>query len=149
MEDEDSKDSSPKTAIKVRTEYAKRLVEIVHGNWNHGSIFILIQREYGSISSTDYSSGHKDAALAGAVAGMRNVALDHASSGLYSPGSKSGEKSDDLGGANIKEEPDFFETHCHWVGCDREFGTQDALVKVREKIDLYCMTHWGLCFLKA
>ena len=31
---------------------------------------------------------------------------------------------------SIKEEPDFVETHCHWVGCDREMGTQDLLVKV-------------------
>ena len=30
---------------------------------------------------------------------------------------------------SIKEEPDFVETHCHWVGCDREMGTQDLLVK--------------------
>ena len=33
---------------------------------------------------------------------------------------------------SIKEEPDFVETHCHWVGCDREMGTQDLLVKVGE-----------------
>eukprot|EP00094_Tigriopus_californicus_P003367 TCALIF_03238-PA protein Name:"Similar to ci Transcriptional activator cubitus interruptus (Drosophila melanogaster)" AED:0.14 eAED:0.14 QI:51/0.66/0.5/1/0.88/0.9/10/0/1110 len=121
MEDEDSKDSSPKAAIK---------------------------REYGSISSTDYSSSHKEAALAGAVAGMRNVALDHASSGLYSPGSKSGEKSDDLGGVNIKEEPDFFETHCHWVGCDREFGTQDALVKHLNNDHIAANKKSFVCFWK-
>ena len=30
-----------------------------------------------------------------------------------------------------KEEPDFIETHCHWKDCDREYGTQDELVKVR------------------
>ena len=29
-----------------------------------------------------------------------------------------------------KDEPDFFETHCHWVECDREWGTNDELVKV-------------------
>ena len=29
-----------------------------------------------------------------------------------------------------EEEKDFIETHCHWVNCDREFGTQDQLVKV-------------------
>eukprot|EP00095_Tigriopus_kingsejongensis_P010986 maker-scaffold281_size224178-snap-gene-0.16 protein:Tk10986 transcript:maker-scaffold281_size224178-snap-gene-0.16-mRNA-1 annotation:"zinc finger" len=29
----------------------------------------------------------------------------------------------------VKEEPDFVETHCHWKECDREFGTQDELVK--------------------
>ena len=29
-----------------------------------------------------------------------------------------------------KEEPDFIETHCHWKDCDREYGTQDDLVKV-------------------
>lgn len=27
-------------------------------------------------------------------------------------------------------EPDFIETNCHWVGCSREFETQDELVKV-------------------
>jgi hypothetical protein len=32
---------------------------------------------------------------------------------------------------SVKEEPDFVETHCHWTGCDREFHTQDQLVKVR------------------
>ena len=29
-----------------------------------------------------------------------------------------------------KEEPDFIETHCHWKDCDREYGTQEDLVKV-------------------
>ena len=29
-----------------------------------------------------------------------------------------------------KDEPDFIETHCHWVGCDREMGCNDELVKV-------------------
>ena len=29
-----------------------------------------------------------------------------------------------------KDEPDFFETHCHWVECDREMGCNDELVKV-------------------
>ena len=33
---------------------------------------------------------------------------------------------------NVKEDPDFTETHCHWRGCDREFHTQDQLVKVRK-----------------
>ena len=40
--------------------------------------------------------------------------------------SSTGDKED-----NIKEEePDFIETHCRWVGCERDFGTQDNLVKV-------------------
>ena len=31
----------------------------------------------------------------------------------------------------VKEEPEFYETVCHWVGCDRgDLQTQDALVKV-------------------
>ena len=31
----------------------------------------------------------------------------------------------------VKEEPEFYETACHWVGCDRgDLQTQDALVKV-------------------
>ena len=30
-----------------------------------------------------------------------------------------------------KDEPDFIETHCHWVDCDREMGCNDELVKVR------------------
>ena len=29
-----------------------------------------------------------------------------------------------------KDEPDFYETHCHWVECDREMGCNDELVKV-------------------
>ena len=29
-----------------------------------------------------------------------------------------------------KDEPDFIETHCHWVDCDREMGCNDELVKV-------------------
>ena len=33
----------------------------------------------------------------------------------------------------IKDEPDFVETHCHWTNCDREFDTQDQLVKVSIK----------------
>ena len=32
--------------------------------------------------------------------------------------------------AIIKDEPDFVETHCHWVGCDRDLHSQDQLVKV-------------------
>ena len=35
-----------------------------------------------------------------------------------------------------KEEPDFIETHCHWKDCDRDYGTQDDLVKVRDNIIL-------------
>ena len=35
----------------------------------------------------------------------------------------------------VKEEPeteeDFVETHCHWVNCDRDCGTQEQLVKVK------------------
>ena len=30
-------------------------------------------------------------------------------------------------------EPDFIETNCHWVGCSREFETQDELVKASNK----------------
>ena len=37
----------------------------------------------------------------------------------------------DMKDGDVKEEPDFIETHCHWIGCDRDFGTQDQLVKVR------------------
>ena len=38
-----------------------------------------------------------------------------------------------VGGATVKEEPDFIETTCKWMGCDRgDLITQDALVKVRE-----------------
>ena len=32
-----------------------------------------------------------------------------------------------------REEPDFIETHCHWRDCDRDYGTQDDLVKVSHK----------------
>ena len=37
----------------------------------------------------------------------------------------------DLEGGN-KDEPDFIETNCHWLGCEREFESQDQLVKVRK-----------------
>ena len=33
-------------------------------------------------------------------------------------------------GEDGKEEPDFIETHCHWTDCDKEYGTQEDLVKV-------------------
>ena len=33
-------------------------------------------------------------------------------------------------GGKVKEEPDFIETHCNWTNCDRDFGTQEDLVKV-------------------
>lgn len=34
----------------------------------------------------------------------------------------------------LKEEPpDFIETHCHWKECNKDFNTQDDLVKVRER----------------
>jgi len=32
--------------------------------------------------------------------------------------------------ASVKEEPDFIETHCHWTGCDKDFESQEHLVKV-------------------
>lgn len=32
-------------------------------------------------------------------------------------------------GEDGKEEPDFIETHCHWTDCDKDYGTQDDLVK--------------------
>ena len=39
---------------------------------------------------------------------------------------------DNIGSATVKEEPEFYETICHWVGCDRgDLQSQDALVKVR------------------
>ena len=34
-------------------------------------------------------------------------------------------------GEGGKEEPDLYETHCYWTDCDKEFGNQDDLVKVR------------------
>ena len=34
-----------------------------------------------------------------------------------------------------KDEPDFIETHCHWVDCDREMGCNDELVKVTTPTD--------------
>ncbi|PRD31134.1 UNVERIFIED_CONTAM: Transcriptional activator GLI3 [Trichonephila clavipes] len=32
-------------------------------------------------------------------------------------------------GADIKDEPDFIETNCHWFDCSKEFLTQEELVK--------------------
>ena len=29
-----------------------------------------------------------------------------------------------------KDEPDFIETNCHWKNCEKEFETQDELVRV-------------------
>ena len=34
-----------------------------------------------------------------------------------------------------KDEPDFFETRCHWVECDREMGCNDELVKVISQLN--------------
>ena len=52
---------------------------------------------------------------------------------LMSPGLSSGRNDgDNMGSAMVKEEPEFYETICHWVGCDRgDLQSQDALVKVR------------------
>ena len=53
---------------------------------------------------------------------------------LLSPSMSSG---GDNVGSMVKEEPEFYETICHWVGCDRgDLQSQDALVKVREYIVL-------------
>ena len=44
-----------------------------------------------------------------------------------------GMEAQSIGGASclIKDEPDFIETTCKWIGCDRgDLITQDALVKV-------------------
>ena len=52
---------------------------------------------------------------------------------LMSPSLSSGRNDgDNIGSAIVKEEPEFYETICHWVGCDRgDLQSQDALVKVR------------------
>ena len=37
---------------------------------------------------------------------------------------------------DFEEEEGFYETHCHWENCDKgDFGTQDALVKVRTRLN--------------
>ena len=30
----------------------------------------------------------------------------------------------------VEGEPDFIETNCHWADCERQFDTQDELVRV-------------------
>ena len=35
---------------------------------------------------------------------------------------------------DLEEEKEFFETHCNWVHCDKDFETQDQLVKVCVKV---------------
>ena len=55
---------------------------------------------------------------------------------LMSPSMSSGRNIGDnnIGSAMVKEEPEpeFYETICNWVGCDRgDLQSQDALVKVR------------------
>jgi hypothetical protein len=54
----------------------------------------------------------------------------------------------DAGSINCeKEEPDFIETHCHWVGCDKEFHVQDQLVKVKGCLHmLICFTYMHVYF---
>ena len=37
---------------------------------------------------------------------------------------------------DLDEEKDFVETHCSWVHCDRDFDTQDQLVKVNKLLIL-------------
>ena len=51
---------------------------------------------------------------------------------LLSPSMSSG-NGDNIGSMSsaVKEEPEFYETICHWVGCDRgDLQSQDGLVKV-------------------
>lgn len=44
----------------------------------------------------------------------------------------SGANGDDRGEADgMKDEPDFYETNCHWTNCSMEFCTQEELVSVR------------------
>ena len=46
------------------------------------------------------------------------------------------------GDGGCKEEPDdFIETHCHWVNCDRDFNTQDDLVKVSRILFITMFIH--------
>ena len=49
--------------------------------------------------------------------------LKHKAKPMQEPSSSTIDKDDD-------EEKDFVETHCHWVNCDKDFGTQDQLVRV-------------------
>ena len=85
--------------------------------------------------SSSASSGKKDFFVAGltgqtgAAAAASSLAAEHhhagVSAALGSPNTPGGGQ-----GVQVKDEPDFIETHCHWIGCDREFDTQDQLVKV-------------------
>jgi hypothetical protein len=56
---------------------------------------------------------------------------------MTSSSSHSNQTMKDMKESDVKEEPDFIETHCHWIGCDRDFGTQDQLVKVRFKFLIF------------
>lgn len=40
---------------------------------------------------------------------------------------------------DLKGEPDFIETNCHWKHCNLEFQTQAVLVQVR-----FCSSHTGV-----
>ena len=61
------------------------------------------------------------------TAGSRGTTLLGGSSGSRLTGYPSPNTAAD---AIIKDEPDFVETHCNWVGCDRDLHTQEQLVKV-------------------
>lgn len=62
---------------------------------------------------------------------VKKEASSTTSAGACGTGGVSAAARDDDG---LKEEPpDFIETHCHWKECNKDFNTQDDLVKVGGK----------------
>ena len=64
------------------------------------------------------------------TAGSRGTTLLGGSSGGVNRLSQGYPSPNTAADAIIKDEPDFVETHCNWVGCDRDLHTQEQLVKV-------------------
>ena len=66
--------------------------------------------------------------------------------GLLSPSMSTGRTEGD--NVMVKEEPEFYETVCNWVDCDRgDLQSQDGLVKVRTyKHNLNCVNQFDFYF---
>ena len=127
---------------------------IFGGNNNNHSATVCnrsnrsIQDEMNSISGLHHAAQHPFSTMGLTLMGKHNdVKSFHQHSperngmkDLLSPGMSSGRADGDNIGAMtsmVKEEPEFYETICHWDGCDRgDLQSQDALVKVTEYIVL-------------
>ena len=108
-----------------------------------------MHEEMGSLTGLQHASQHSFSTMGLTLMGKHNDGKSfhhhnresNDTKNLLSPSMGSGrlEGVENVGSmtAMVKEEPEFYETICHWVGCDRgDLQSQDGLVKVGNYQDI-------------